>query len=96
VIDWWYVYHDQAGARIGFLPSQTTRDILSLAPHDFWLFDDRLLVRMLYDVSGQFLEAVEDSSPAALDCARKARDFALTHAQDLRLILARRRAGYLV
>lgn len=95
LIDWWYVYHDRAGARVWFLPHELAREIHDLAPHDFWLIDDRALVLMHYDPSGRFLGAEEASSAESLARARQARDFALATAEDLRAILARRRAGSL-
>ena len=96
LIDWWYVYHARAGARILFLPPRYARDMHTLAEHDFWLFDDHVLVLMRYSPAGAFLEADSVSSPAAIVAAQQARDFALARAEDLRVILARRRAGQLL
>jgi len=95
LIDWWYVYQDRAGARIRFLPHRYAQEIHALAPHDFWLFDDRVMILLHYAPSGELLEAEDASSPASLALARRARDFALPHAENLRAILARRRAGSL-
>jgi hypothetical protein len=45
---------------------------------DFWLFDDRLPVRMDYDDEGHLLEAVEITDPAAVEECRQVRDLALS------------------
>jgi hypothetical protein len=94
--DWWYVYQARAGAEIRFLPSQYTNEMQSLAPQDFWLFDDRLLILLQYGEHGEFLGVDEASSPDTLRLAQKARDFALEHSEDLRAVLARRRAGTII
>jgi hypothetical protein len=93
LIDWWYIYQERAGCQIGFLLDSQAQDIRRLASHDFWLFDDRILVHMHYDADGRLLETEDASTAETLATARAARDFALAHSQDLRTILARRRAG---
>jgi hypothetical protein len=95
IIDWGYACYDRVGAKIRFLSCKHAHEVRTLAPHDFWLFDDRVLVLLHYGPGGRFLRAEETSSPAALASAQQARDFALEHAEDLRAILARRRDGSL-
>lgn len=95
LIDWGYVDDAARGARIRFLLPPHASRLRTLAPQDFWLFDDERLVLMHYSPIGEFLGAEEASSSAALASARKARAFALKHAVELRAILARRRSGSL-
>ena len=96
VIDWWYVDQARLGAQVLFVPSAFAGELGALAAFDFWLFDDRTLVRMRYGKAGRFLGAEEDATPASLENSRRARDFALRHAIDLRRVLADRRGGRLV
>jgi hypothetical protein len=93
LIDWWYVHHDRAGAKIGFLPNQYTREMSALAPYEFWLFDDVTLILLHYDLDGRFHGAKDASSEGALAAAQRARDFAIANALDLRTVLAQLRTG---
>jgi len=96
LIDWWYVYHAHAGAEIRFLPYQYANEIQALAPQDFWLFDDTLVIHMRYGSAGEFLGVAEALAPQALHRAQAARNFALANSEDLRSMLSRRRAGELI
>jgi len=96
VIDWWYIDQARLGAYVLFVPSGFSGALQALAACDFWLFDDRRIIWMRYGKTRRFLGAEEDTTPAALKNARRARDFALQHAIDLRHVLADRRAGRLV
>ena len=51
-----YRLNVEAGEDVRILPRRTT-DGLDLPDHDFWLFDDRQVVRMRYDGNGAFLGA---------------------------------------
>jgi len=96
LIDWWYVDQARVGAEILFVPPEFAGALHTLASCDFWLFDDCRLILMRYDMSGRFLGAEAGTGPAALEGARRVRDFALQHAIDLQRVLEDRRAGRLI
>jgi len=71
-----YRLNVEAGEDVRILPRHRTAG-LELPDHDFWLFDDRQVVRMHYDGEGAFLgaELVEDPGAGKRYCA--SRDIAL-------------------
>ena len=56
---------------------------LQLPERDFWLFDDRVAVAMLYGADGEFLGADMTSVPEAVAGYRRARTLAMRHSQPL-------------
>jgi hypothetical protein len=64
-----YRLNVEAGEDVRILPRRASEG-LDLPDHDFWLFDDRQVVRMRYDGEGAFLgaELVEDPRAAARYC----------------------------
>jgi hypothetical protein len=91
-IEWGYLYSAAAGEEILRLQEDSPAGFFGALPvHDFWLFDDRVCVRMHYDPAGRFLfgELIDD--PAALDAYRQTRDLAMAGAVPLRRFLAEER-----
>lgn len=83
-----YLYLDSVA--VGSEIYVADRDIdpsLSELREDFWLYDDEIAVRMIYDNEGHFLypELAEDVEPY-----RKMRDTALYHSEPLTNYLARK------
>jgi Family of unknown function (DUF6879) len=63
-LEWGYPENEQAGEEIRILelaPGENLPD----ADHDFWLFDDRMVVRMEYDDEGRFVRPVAMDDAAA-------------------------------
>ena len=57
-IEWGYLYSAEAGEEILLLPHDSPDQVFGTWPlHDFWVFDDRIYVRMHYDEAGGFLFA---------------------------------------
>lgn len=90
-LEWCYPYSAEAGEEIGLLLPDAREEVRALASEDFWLFDDRQVVAMLYDRDGAFV-GVEDRS-ARLDEYRQIRDAVTANAVPLRDYLASRRAA---
>ena len=93
LIDWWYVYWQEAGAEVRFVLPADAKQVLPHLPSDFWLFDGAIAVSMRYDPEGQFLgpERAED-----VESYRQAKELALRHSVGLREVLALRRGGELL
>ncbi|MGH3547887.1 MAG: DUF6879 family protein [Pseudonocardiaceae bacterium] len=81
-----YLANQEAGEEIYVVDRDTHPDLAGLH-EDFWLYDEEIAVRMVYDRKGRFLhpEPVED-----LESYRKMRDTALRHAEPLNDYLARK------
>jgi len=72
-----------AGEDIRYL-DRPTADRLGIKPHDGWLFDSQLLVRLHFDDEDdtfQRAEAIKD--PATVESHNRWRELAWRHAQDL-------------
>jgi len=82
-IQWGYPPHAKAGEDIRIL-HVGEGELPELGTEDFWLFDDALVVRMLYGPNGEWPgQAVLTDDPAIVaDCERK-RDLALSLAVPL-------------
>ena len=63
-----------AGEDVRIRPRHTLPPYLRLPDRDFWLFDDRDAVVMIYDEAGNFLGAEVTSDPADVGHYRQARD----------------------
>ena len=73
-IGWSYELNVEAGEDVRILPAPWPED---LPQADYWLFDSRVLVRMVYDPSGQMTAAQLISNPAEVVNACYWRDAAL-------------------
>lgn len=78
-----------AGEQVFIADQDAYPELAVLDREDFWLFDDRLVVRMRYDLDGHWLGA-ERALDADLDGYRRRRDLALAHAVPLEEYLATR------
>ena len=76
---WGYAANQAAGEQISLADRGTHPDLESLR-EDFWLVDDAMVVRMIYDSQGRFErpELVEDVQPYTV-----MRDIAVRHAEPL-------------
>jgi hypothetical protein len=63
-----------AGEDVRILPHHKLPPHLRLPDRDFWLFDDREAVVMIYDEAGNFLGAETTSDPVEVERYRQARD----------------------
>ncbi|MGH3720805.1 MAG: DUF6879 family protein [Pseudonocardiaceae bacterium] len=81
-----YLANQAAGEEIYVLDRDTHPDLADLH-EDFWLYDDKIPVRMVYDDEGHFLhpERIDHIEPY-----RQMRDTALRHAEPLTDYLARK------
>lgn len=81
-----YPANQAAGEEIYVVDRETHSDLESLH-QDFWLYDDEIAVRMVYDDEGHFLypERVND-----IDDYRRMRDTAIRHAEPLNNYFARK------
>jgi hypothetical protein len=82
-MEWGYVYSQDAGEDIRILHEEDdpNRHFEGLPFEDFWLFDDRLVVRMCYDAEGRYLGAAEPiDDTAAVEGYRATRDAAWARA----------------
>lgn len=81
-----YLANQAAGEEIYVVDRNTHADLESLH-EDFWLYDDEIAVRMIYDEEGHFLrpEPVDD-----IERYREMRDTAMLHAEPLNDYLARK------
>lgn len=79
---WGYAYNVPAGddTRIVDL---TKHPLRTLVNHDFWLIDDEIPVRMLYDGAGQFIGA--EVAESEISIYRVARDVAWAAAESFEL-----------
>ncbi|MGH3735373.1 MAG: DUF6879 family protein [Micromonosporaceae bacterium] len=77
--EWGYVYTTSVGEQIYILDTADVPRPEGLDDEDFWLLDDRYLLRMHYDDEGNFLGA-EELPESALDHYRRQRDLALERA----------------
>lgn len=75
--EWGYPDNEQAGEDIRILELAAGDELTGMADHDFWLFDDTIVVRLEYDESGRFLRPVAMSDPAPY---RDCRDVAMARA----------------
>ncbi|MGH8932542.1 MAG: DUF6879 family protein [Egibacteraceae bacterium] len=71
-----------AGERVLIADQDAHPGLAALDREDFWLFDDRLVVRMRYDGEGHWLGA-ERAADVDLEEYRHRRDLALAHAVPL-------------
>lgn len=67
--------HHAVGAEV-YLCDRDDHPDLALMHEDFWLFDDEIAIRMIYDEDGHFLRPERRPDPAPY---RKIRDTALRH-----------------
>jgi hypothetical protein len=83
-----YLYLDSVtvGSEIYVVDRDTHPDLAELH-EDFWIFDDEIAIRMIYDDEGHFLypEPIDDIEPY-----RVLRDISLRHAEPLIDYLARK------
>lgn len=83
-----YLYLDSVavGSEIYVIERDDHSDLTDLH-EDFWLYDDEIAVRMIYDDEGHFLypELIDDIDPY-----REMRDTALCHSESLTDYLARK------
>lgn len=79
-----YEQNAKAGEDIALIPTEHGTWPNGLPTDlDFWLFDDREVWDMHYDMQGRFIEAVRNTSTEYLDQCRRWRDRALTLATPL-------------
>ncbi|POM26232.1 hypothetical protein BTM25_06260 [Actinomadura rubteroloni] len=76
--EWGYAFNVRAGEDIRIL-DLTERPDPGLPGHDFWMFDDSTVVRMLYREDGTQIER-DRVEAADLDAYRRYRDIALADA----------------
>lgn len=62
--EWGYPDNEQAGEDIRILELASGDGLVGMPDHDFWLFDDAIVVRLEYDEAGRFLRPVAASDPA--------------------------------
>lgn len=83
-----YLYLDSAavGSEIYVVDRDDHPDLADLR-EDFWLYDDEIAVRMIYDDEGHFLcpELIDDTDPY-----REMRDTSLRHSEPLTSYLTRK------
>lgn len=82
-----YQAHVAAGVEV-WLADRTTHPDLRSLHEDFWLLDDSVAVRMIYDSEGHFLHPELGSS---VEEFRRRRDVALRHAEPLDQYVTRRK-----
>jgi hypothetical protein len=88
-IEWGYLYSAEAGEEILLLPHDAPGEVFGAWPlHDFWIFDDRLFVRMHYDEAGRFRFAALVEAPEEIESYRRAQAAAVVRATPLQLYLA--------
>jgi hypothetical protein len=93
-IEWGYLYSAEAGEEILLLPHDSPGQVFGTwPPHDFWVFDDRIHVRMHYDGIGGFLFASLVGAPGEVEAYRCAKAVALAHAMPLQRYLAEVRSS---
>jgi hypothetical protein len=86
-IEWGYAYTQAAGERISFLPPSAPESIRRSATEDFWLFDDRILVYLIYNGEGRFLRLEKEGDDKCLADALQLRDALLQHAIPLKEVV---------
>jgi len=91
-IEWGYVFSLAAGEEILIvdrknLPPQLPDE----AAHDFWLFDDRVLVWMRYDEEGRIVALEQDEDPVVISRCRSVKQTLLPIAVPLRDFLRNER-----
>jgi len=79
-IEWGYAHTQAAGERIHFLPPSAPEALRRAATEDFWLFDDRTLVYLIYDGEGRFLRLEKEGDNTCLANAHQLRTDLLKHA----------------
>lgn len=84
---WGYRANQAAGEEIYLADRDVHADLQQLR-EDFWLVDDAIAIRMIYDDEGHFLRPERAAEPAQY---RTMREIALRHAESLDEYLARRR-----
>jgi hypothetical protein len=93
-IEWGYLYSAEAGEEILLLPHDSPDQVFGTwPPHDFWVFDDRIHVRMHYDEAGGFLFASLVDAPEEVEAYRRAQAAALAHSIHLQRYLAEVRSS---
>ncbi|MGH2601463.1 MAG: DUF6879 family protein [Dehalococcoidia bacterium] len=72
--EWGYAPNVEVGEDVGILDLAERPAPEGLADHDFWLIDDRYVIRMHYDADGRFLgaEPIDDSQLARYRLAHDA------------------------
>ena len=96
IVDWWYVYHAEAGADVRFVRAECSSEIRASAPRDFWLFDSETVVWMDYDAQGRFLGPLMSELPGQVALARRLSEMAVRESIDLKHFLSLRRSGEIV
>src|SRR6267154_3437167 len=86
-IDWGYIFSLAAGEEIFILNRNQLSDFSLIQDGDFWLFDDNILIRMLFDDTGKQLGRERDNDPEAISNCRAIRDRLLPLATPLRTFL---------
>jgi hypothetical protein len=79
---WALPWHTEAGEQIAYMPRNRAAAI-GLPSHDFWLFDDELLILMLYDATGRqsgMVHISHEDAPALVTQHCAWRDLAVHHA----------------
>ena len=84
---WGYRANQAAGEEISLADRDAHVDLRQLRD-DFWLIDDTIAIRMIYDDEGHFLRPERAAEPARY---QEMREIALRHAESLDAYLARRR-----
>jgi hypothetical protein len=91
-IDWRYSYSSNAGEDIYLLERAKIPSSLNVA-HDFWLFDDQILILMHYDVNGSFCSVERENDPHVISAYREASISILSLATPLRQHIAQARTA---
>lgn len=92
-IDWGYVFSNAAGEEIFLFPQQKLADASISELGDFWLFDNKQLIRMDYDAAGAFQHAELIDDPKSLEKARSIRERLIAEAIPFRQYLAQQRSS---
>jgi hypothetical protein len=90
-IDWGYVFNLAAGEQIFIANRGPLVDPVLLEATDFWLFDQKTLIWMMYDKQGKILGFERDDDPAAIENCLSIRDRMIATAIPLREFLKLRR-----
>ncbi|GAA4522833.1 hypothetical protein GCM10023191_102300 [Actinoallomurus oryzae] len=88
-LSWSYRDNVAAGEDIGIIATDTGRWPADLPRHDYWLFDDQVLLRMIYDADTRLVEAELIDDPAEVGDAVRWRDVALATAVPYRDYMSR-------
>jgi len=91
-----YVHYHASGAAVRFLLHSAPGDVLSLANKDFYVFDDKTVILMEYDESGEFLGSEQMVSAAEIARYLSIRDQVLRYSVDFEHVLSLTRLGRLL